>query len=168
MTKILHPTTRGRPATDARRTWNGIFWIACSRGPWRDLPAEFGKPDTAHRTLRRAALAQRLHRALLVVSDHPGYAGHPLKAIEWFIVRAFRRAFRITPIAIALARRLGLASALPAEPAFLPQPDLSEWVKAVARFAQKIRATLTPGQRYALTVLTELAAGRPRFWRTTA
>ena len=29
---------RGRPPQDRRRTLDAIFWIACSKGPWKDLP----------------------------------------------------------------------------------------------------------------------------------
>ena len=165
--KILHPTRRGRPPADSRRTWNGIFWIACSRLPWRALPPEFGRADSAHRALRRAAAAQHLHRMLLRVSDHPAFADSALHAIEWFIVRAFRRAFRVAPHAIAFARRLGLASALPAEPFWLPQPDLSEAVKAIATKAVKHAGRLPLAFLKALHLLARRAAGEPRHWRTT-
>jgi transposase len=168
LSAILHASNRGRPPTDARRTWNGIFWIACSREPWRALPPEFGRPDSAHRTLRRAALGQHLHRLLLWVSDRYPGAESPLRAIEWFIVRAYRRAFRITPIAIAFARRLGLASALPAEPLWLPNPNLSETVKALARDAKNSVAALPMAFLRALLHLSRRAAGEPRHWRTTA
>lgn len=167
LSSILRRSNRGRPPADARRTWNGIFWIACSRHPWRALPPEFGRADSAHRALRRAALAKHLHRMLLHVSDHPAFAEGPLRAIEWFIVRAYRRAFRITPIAIAFARRLGLASALPAEPLWLPNPDLSESVKALARKAQQHIGELPMAFLRALLHLSRRAAGDPRHWRTT-
>jgi transposase len=101
LSAILHRSTRGRPPTLARYTWDAIFWVACSTRPWRALPESLGKADSAHRALRRAARAQHLHRMLLRVSDHPEFArNNPLRAIEWFIVRAYRRAFRITRIAI--------------------------------------------------------------------
>jgi transposase len=168
LTNILRRTARGRPAGDARRTWDGIFWVACSRGPWREMPARFGRADSAHRALRRAAAAQRLHRMLMPVSDHPAFGASPLRAIEWFIVRAYRRAFRITPIAIAFARRLGLASALPAEPFWLPDPILSEKVKAIALAARESAGRLGLAFLRALDHLARRAAGDPRRWKTTA
>jgi hypothetical protein len=167
LSAILHRSGRGRPPLDARRTWTGVVWIACSKRPWRDMPAEFGRADTAHRTLRRAAAAQLLHRMLFRVSDHPAFADSPLHAIEWFVVRAYRRAFRITPFAIAFARRLGLASALPCAPCWLPNPILSEAVKAIARKAVKSQSALPPAFLRVLHYLFTRAAGAPRLWRTT-
>ncbi|WP_270938036.1 transposase [Falsiroseomonas oryzae] len=167
LSAILHRSGRGRPPRDARRCWDGIFWIACSKLPWRALPPAFGRADSAHRALRRAAAAHHLHRMLLRVSDHPGFAGDALQPIEWFIVRAWRRAFRITPGAIAFARRLGLASALPAEPFWLPQPDLSEAVAAIARKAAKWAGGLPLEFLQALHFLMRRAGGEPRMWRTT-
>ena len=35
-------TQGGRPARDHRRTLDGIFWIARTGAPWRDLPGELG------------------------------------------------------------------------------------------------------------------------------
>jgi transposase len=157
----------GRPPADARRLWDGIFWIACSRSPWRDMPAAFGKPDTAHRALRRAALAKHLHAMLIRVSDHPLMARDPLRSLEWFIVRAFRRVFRVAPHAIAYARRLGLADALPALPCWLPNPDLSETAKALALKVLKSGAEAPLALLRALHYLMGRAAGRPRMWRAT-
>ena len=166
LSTILHRSARGRPPRDARRSWDGIFWVACSKGPWRDMPAEFGRADTAHRTLRRAAAAQHLHRMLLRVSDHPFFAGDALRGIEWLIVRAYRRAFRITPHAVAFARRLGLARAQPCAPCWLPDPDLSEAVKSLAR--KLAESAVRPLELLrALHFLSRRAAGEPRHWRTT-
>ena len=166
LSSCLRRSGRGRPPSDARRAWDGIFWLACSRGPWRDLPAEFGRADTAHRMLRRAAAAGALHRMLLRVSDHPVFAADALHGIEWFVVRAWRRAFRVTPFAIAYARRLGLASALPCEPCWLPNPDLSEAVKRIAVKVANLPSRPLPLLQ-ALQFLFRRAAGEPRYWRTT-
>ncbi len=160
---------RGRPSADARRTWDGIFWIACSRAPWRDLPAQFGKPDTAHRALRRAAAAQHLHGMLIAVSPHRLMRDSGLHRIAWFIVRAFRRAFRVAPHAIALARRLGLADALPADPLFLPRPNLSERIKRILhRLGGDAFFALPTPLLDAYFHLLKIACGMPRMWRTTA
>ncbi|WP_137180585.1 transposase [Roseomonas sp. AR75] len=168
LSAILHRSTRGRPPTIARYTWDAIFWVACSTRPWRALPEHLGKADSAHRALRRAAAQKHLHRMLLRVSDHPEFAqNNPLRAIEWFIVRAYRRAFRITSIAIPFARRLGLACALPADAVWLPDANLSETVKAIAARAQALAGTLSLGLLRALLDLSDRAAGQPRRWRTT-
>lgn len=37
----------GRPPVDRRPVVNGIFWILRTGAPWRDLPKEFGKWQTA-------------------------------------------------------------------------------------------------------------------------
>jgi len=167
LAQILRPVTRGRPPADARRIWDGIFWIAASRLPWRALPARFGKPDTAHRALRRAAVAQRLHAMLVRVSPHPAMRDDPLQAIAWFVVRAFRRAFRVAPHAIAFARRLGLASALPCAPCWLPKPHLSEAAKRIAGKLMNRGGDIPFALLEALYYLLRRSGGEPRWWRTT-
>ena len=165
LSTLLRGSGRGRPPKDARRQWDGIFWVACSTGPWRDMPAEFGRADTAHRMLRRAAAARLLHRLLLALARRGDGGG--LRGLEWFITRAFRRVFRVAPDAIAFARRLGFASALPAEPDYLPRPLLSESLHAlieksrayVGRLPEEFLAILLTYYRY--------AGGRPREWKTT-
>jgi transposase len=50
------PPIRGRacrPATDNRRVLEGIFWIARTGSPWRDLPERFGKWNTVWRRFTR-------------------------------------------------------------------------------------------------------------------
>ena len=47
----------GRPATDHRKVLDGIFWIARTGAPWRDLPKEFGKWSSVYRQFRRWTLA---------------------------------------------------------------------------------------------------------------
>jgi len=37
----------GRPPVERRSIVNGIFWILRTGAPWRDLPEEFGKWQTA-------------------------------------------------------------------------------------------------------------------------
>ncbi|WP_237216442.1 transposase [Falsiroseomonas oryziterrae] len=161
----------GRPPRDLRATWDGIFWIACSTLPWRALPERFGRPDSAHRALRRAAAARLLHRLLVRISPHPLVADGPLQAIGFFIARAFRRAFRIAPGGLRLAHHLGLATALPAHPRLLPDWGLSERLAAIAQ--QWHRAWLDRRARpqlvemHLLTWLMERAAGTPRRWTTT-
>ncbi len=45
----------GRPPKDHRRTLDGIFWIARTGAPWRDLPEELGNWNSVHRQFRRWA-----------------------------------------------------------------------------------------------------------------
>jgi len=166
---LLRQDGPGRPPRDARRTWDGIFWVACSRGRWADLPDHFGKPDTAHRALRRAAHRLALHDMLLAVSRHRAMRDSGLHGIAWFIVRSFRRAFRVAPRAIAYARRLGLWSALPADPLFLPRPHLSESIKRILhrRGGDAFFALPTP-LLDAYFHLLKIACGIPKLWKTTA
>ncbi len=157
----------GRPPANARRTWDGIFWVACSSGAWREMPAEFGRADSVHRALRRAGEAKILHLILLRASPHPAWDGDPLRGIAWFIVRAFRRAFRTAPGAIRFARHLGLRDALPCHPLLLPQPGLSETVIALYRKAMKAPGGLTEAAVAALTALSTRVLGHPWLWRAT-
>jgi len=161
----------GRPPRDLRTTWNGIFWIACSTHPWRALPERFGRPDTAHRALRRAAAARVLHRLLVRVSPHPLMADGPLQAIAYFVARAFRRAFRLVPGSMRLAHHLGMATALPAGPGNLPDWSLSERLAAIAQHwragweERRFRPSLP--DMHLLAWLMERAGGHRKTWRTT-
>ncbi len=127
----------GRPVRDPRGRLDAIFWLAAcaaapghSLAPWRMLPPEFGKPDTAARQFRRwaqAGLWTRLLRAL-ADPDRPGI--QVLRRLESWICRSYRRAWRSLGVAgVVLARRLGFLSALRAPSVLLPDPDLSESVK---------------------------------------
>jgi len=42
----------GRSGSDARTFLEGILWIARTGAPWRDLPAEFGKWNSAFKRFR--------------------------------------------------------------------------------------------------------------------
>ncbi len=136
----------GRPVRDPRGRLDAIFWMAAhtpgpswSLPPWHALPPEFGKPDTAARQFRRwaqAGLWSRLLRAL-ADPDHPGI--QILRRLESWICRTYRRAWRLLGVAgVALARRIGFLSALRAPTVFLPDPDLSEYVKDRLRWAKGV------------------------------
>ena len=47
----------GRKPTNHRLVLDGVFWIARTGAPWRDLPAEFGKWSSVYRQFRRWTLA---------------------------------------------------------------------------------------------------------------
>jgi transposase len=159
----------GRPPADRRRTWDAIFWIACSRLPWRCLPDALGKADTAHRTLRRAAHEGLLDRLLLAVSRHP-LATEGLAGLEWRIARAWRRAVRLMAMgSLLLAKNLGMASALPAATCHIPDPTLSGIITRLSRdFLDALPRGPAPGLGRAIQRLLRLARGNLRAWRTTA
>ncbi len=48
---------RGRPPKDHRRVLDGVFWIARTGSPWRDLPESFGPWASVYRQFRRWTLA---------------------------------------------------------------------------------------------------------------
>ncbi|GAA4223246.1 transposase [Sagittula marina] len=47
----------GRKPTNHRLVLDGVFWIARTGAPWRDLPEEFGKWSSVYRQFRRWMLA---------------------------------------------------------------------------------------------------------------
>ncbi|MBW6416880.1 transposase [Celeribacter sp. PS-C1] len=47
----------GRNRTNHRVVLDGIFWIARTGAPWRDLPGAFGKWSSVYRQFRRRTLA---------------------------------------------------------------------------------------------------------------
>ncbi|HEV7264091.1 MAG TPA: transposase [Falsiroseomonas sp.] len=161
---VTNERGRGRPPADPRRLWDAIFWVACSAGPWRELPSELGRADTAHRALRRHAQAGTLERLLLAISPHPLAGGEGFGGLAWRIARAVRRVARLVTLAqLLLAKRLGLASALPCAPEHLPSPYLSEFAR---RLAPLVRGA-GPKLLRALAAVHHMAIGRRDLWRTT-
>jgi transposase len=159
------PHTRGRPPADRRRTLDAIFWVALSRHPWRALPPEFGRADTAHRQLRRWARTGTLELLMVAIAGQR-HADPTAAALATRICRMVRRAARLLPLsAILLARRLGLAEALPCEPRFLPRPDLSEIAQKAALAALATPLAQPPGLFRTLARLFRQAGGTPRRWR---
>jgi len=156
---------RGRPPRDHRRTLDAILWIASTRLPWRALPKSLGRPDSAHRALRRWARSGQLDAALL--ATHAARQDVPAAAtLLHRLCRAFRRMARILPLAsVLLARRLGLAAALPCAPRHLPDPDLSEIAKTAALRALDDPLAHPPSLFRLLGRLFRQAGGRPRAWR---
>lgn len=54
---------RGRPPRDHRLVLDGIFWVARTEAPWRELPEEFGNWSSVYRQFlrwNRAGLWARL------------------------------------------------------------------------------------------------------------
>jgi transposase len=125
---------RGRRLDDPRRTINAIFWMACSRGPWRELPPELGKADTAHRMLRRWAKAGALDQLVRALSSHP-FAGASklLRSMGYWICRAWRRMARVVPLgSVRLVRDIQVVTAWPA-----PEIRLPNWRHAAVRWVTR-------------------------------
>ena len=61
----------GRSGTDNRMFIEGILWIARTGSPWRDLPAEFGKWNTAFRRYRDWVKADVFARIFEALSGDP-------------------------------------------------------------------------------------------------
>ena len=140
---ILPRSPAGRPISDLRARMNAIFHLACTTDPWRALPAKHGKPDTVSRYFRRLTHAGLWERLLEAIKDND--PKNPLNEIAPLIFRACRRAIRLRGLRfIVLIRRLGFLTALNGPPNKLPNPDLSEKLKAM-------RLPRAPGTRKQIT-----------------
>jgi transposase len=127
---ILPASPAGRQIGDLRARLNAIFHMACTTDPWRALPETYGRPDTVSRYFRRLTHAGTWEKLLHAIKESP--PNSPLREIAPLICRACRRAIRLRGLRfIALARRLGFLSALNGPPSKLPNPDLSEKLKAL-------------------------------------
>ncbi|WP_368045412.1 transposase [Pseudoroseomonas cervicalis] len=167
---LLHRSPQGRPLKELRQRMEGIFLIATTHRPWRDLPAEYGKADTVARYFRRLTHAGLWERLLQALADSA--PTHPLWGLGQRILRACRRAQRILGLGFnRLIRSLGLRAALPGPPWLLPDPLLSETLAGVPIPAPH---TAPWGRRGALKErlrslqwLHRAAAGRARISRAT-
>ena len=59
----------GRKPTNHRLVLDGIFWIARTGSPWRDLPEEFGKWSSVYRQFRRWTLARLWEQILEALNE---------------------------------------------------------------------------------------------------
>ncbi|MBI0433025.1 transposase [Roseomonas sp. KE0001] len=146
---------QGRRTPGLRARMDAIFHMAHQRGaPWKNLPAHFGRSDTVARFFRRLTHAGFWHRLLKTLAA--ASPTDPLRAIEYSICRAARRAARLGGLPLLmLIRRLGLRSALNGPPWLLPDPLLSETLLAWPLGPRPTRETLR-----ALARLLRDAAGR--------
>ena len=78
---------RGRPPADHRRVLDGVFWIARTGAPWRDLPPELGNWNSVHRQFRRWTASGVWDVLLQALADAGGDADL-LQMIDSTIVRA--------------------------------------------------------------------------------
>ncbi|MCW8086220.1 hypothetical protein [Sabulicella glaciei] len=129
----------GRPsALPLLVRFEAVLEGAMQRRPWREVAAEAApgvKGDTLHRTFRRWT-ARKLWMLLLIklAEEKPD-----LPALEYFVCRAYRRAWRGQGLrGVLVARATGLASALRAPMSRFPDPDLS---------ARCHRRVILPGMR---------------------
>ena len=81
----------GRRPTNHRLVLDGIFWIARTGAPWRDLPEEFGKWSSVYRQFRRWTLAG-LWEEIMEALNHSGAAPDALKMIDSTVIRAHHQA----------------------------------------------------------------------------
>jgi transposase len=178
---LLPGTTNGgagRPMADARARLDAIFRAVTlkrpreeggGRAPWKALPPEFGKADTAARTFRRWAKEGFWERLLRLVSDKSGARTPLVAGLRYRVCCAFRRAIRLLGLrGIVLARRLGLYSALPAPSQYLPDPDLSEiYIPVILRAVHRMRQAWRPSPRawVLFRQMHRFAGGRARITR---
>jgi transposase len=80
----------GRPA-DHRRTLDGIFWIARTGAPWRDLPAELGEWNSVYQQFRRWSLSGLWDILLEALADS-GAAPKTVQMIDATVIRAHHQA----------------------------------------------------------------------------
>ncbi len=81
----------GRKPTNHRRVLDGIFWIARTGAPWRDLPEEFGKWSSVYRQFWRWTLAG-LREQMMGALNESGAVPHALQMIDSTVVRAHHQA----------------------------------------------------------------------------
>jgi transposase len=159
----------GRPLRDPRARLDAMLRNTLADRPWRDLSEQGGKPDTLSRLFRRwthAGLWLRLLDALLAPDAPPA-----LRALEYWLCRLARRAMWTLRRAgqgmaeLARINRLGLLTALPMLPWFLPKPDLSETVfRHIDRVLSRLPAERPPpGLLSRLGRVLAIAGGR-RLW----
>ncbi len=81
----------GRKPTNHRLVLDGVFWIACTGAPRRDLPEEFGKGSSVYRQFRRSTLAglwEQIPEALTESKIVPD----ALQMVDSTVVRAHHQA----------------------------------------------------------------------------
>ena len=81
----------GHKPSNHRLVLDGIFWIARTGAPWRDLPAAFGKWSSVYRQFRRCTLAG-LWEQIMDVLNASGAVPDVLQMIGSTVVRAHHQA----------------------------------------------------------------------------
>ncbi len=81
----------GRKPTNHRLVLDGVFWIARTGSPWRDLPEEFGKWSSVYRQFRRWTLAG-LWEQIMEALNESRIVPDALQMIDSTVVRAHHQA----------------------------------------------------------------------------
>lgn len=81
----------GRKPSNHRLVLDGIFWIARTGSPWRDLPDEFGKWSNVYRQFRRWTLAGLWEQTMEALNES-GLVLDALQMIDSTVVRAHHQA----------------------------------------------------------------------------
>lgn len=81
----------GRKGQNHRLVLNGIFWIARTGAPWRDLPEEFGKWSSVYRQFRRWTQAG-LWQLILEALHESQVVPDSVQMIDSTIIRAHHQA----------------------------------------------------------------------------
>ncbi len=81
----------GRKPANHRLVLDGIFWIARTGSPWRDLPAEFGKWSSVYQQFRRWTRA-RLWEQIMEALNDSRVVPDALQMIDSTVVRAHHQA----------------------------------------------------------------------------
>jgi len=81
----------GRKPTNHRLVLDGIFWIALTGAPWRDLPEEFGKWSSVYRQFRRWTLAW-LWEEIMEALNESGAVPDALQMIDSTVIRVHHQA----------------------------------------------------------------------------
>lgn len=121
---LARATPGGRPLANPRARFDALLAHCATTQPWREAAADPREAATLARHYRRlthGGLWERLLQALAAAAPDD-----PLRGLARAICRAARRAHRLRPGLLLLARRLGLRAALNGPPWLLPDPDLSE------------------------------------------
>ncbi|EPX83438.1 Transposase [Salipiger mucosus DSM 16094] len=79
--------SNGRKPINHRLVLDGIFWIARTGAPWRDLPEEFGKWSSVYRQFRRWTLAG-IWEDIMEALNRSGAVPDALQMIDSTVVRA--------------------------------------------------------------------------------
>jgi len=70
------PNKAGRPRKEDRPIFNGVMWLTRSGARWKDLPAEYGSYQTAHRRYQewiKAGLIDRLYENTMSLAMERGH-----------------------------------------------------------------------------------------------
>jgi transposase len=112
----------GRPPKNHRRVLDGVFWIARTGAPWRDLPTEFGNWNSVSRQFRRWCKSGVWDVILQSFADSGGEQDL-LQMIDSTVIRAHRCAAGIKG---GLKTRLsgGHVVAFPPKPTSAPTPQV--------------------------------------------